>query len=100
MKSGGNTGKVADMDKSRITELFLIIMDIVKMEHKIHFKEMELSRGCLRYNIDQRIMAVLKNEYERSLEDANYKMKTVDEILELLKRTDEEPDEESGSWVG
>ena len=88
-----------DMDKFRITELFLIVMDIVKTENKVHFLEMELSRGCSRYNIDQRIMAVLKNEYARSLEDHNYKMKTVDEIFELLKRIDEEPEEEPGSWA-
>lgn len=87
------------MDKSRITELFLIVMDIVKAENKVNFLENELSRGCSRYNIDRRIMAVLKNEYERSLEDENYKMKTVDEILELIKKVDEEPEEEPGSWA-
>jgi hypothetical protein len=81
--------KVNDMDKSRITELFLIVMDIVKAENKVHFLEVELSRGCSRYNIDQRIMAILKNEYARSLEDYSYKMKTVDEILELLQRVDD-----------
>lgn len=87
------------MDKSRITELFLIIMDIVKTENKVRLLENELSRDCSRYNIDRRIMAVLKNEYGRSLEEKNYKMQTVDEILELLKRIDEEPEEEPGSWV-
>lgn len=74
-------------------------MDIVKLRRTLDSKESQLSSDCRKYCVDCRIMAVLKNEYERSLEDKNYQMKTVDEILELLKRIDEEPEEEPGSWA-
>ena len=64
-------------DRSKITMLFLNVMDIVKLRRTLDSKESQLSSDCRKYCVDCRIMAVLENEYARSLEDHNYKMKTV-----------------------
>ena len=86
-------------DRSAITMLFLNVMDIVKLRRTLNNKESQLSSDCRKYCVDCRIMAYLTNEYERTLEDSNYTMKTVDEILDCLKKIDDEPDNEPGSWA-
>jgi predicted Holliday junction resolvase-like endonuclease len=76
-------------EDSNITQLFCSIMDIVKLRRKIAFKEREMERDRKRYNVDRRILALLDNEYERSLEEDGYKMKTVLEIKEMIRKADE-----------
>jgi len=75
---------------SEIAQLFITIMDIIKTRRLVQFKEDQLERERERFNIDQRILKLLDNEYERSLEEHDYKMKTVAELKEMIRLADEE----------
>ena len=50
--------------------------------------EDDIYRDCRRYFVDKRIIDYLANEYERSKEEPEYKMKTVPEIKELIRQVD------------
>jgi len=63
--------------ESRITNLFVSVMDIVRMRRHLRRKEDALLRDIDRADVDKRILAVLDNEYERSLEEPGYKMRPV-----------------------
>lgn len=69
---------------THITQLFCEVMDVVKTRRKLRRLESQLARHTKMFNVDSRIMRVLENEYERSLEDSNYEMKTVSQIKDEI----------------
>jgi hypothetical protein len=68
--------------------MFCHVMDIVKARRLVAFKENQLEQQLKRTPVDRRILKLLDNEYERSLEERGYKMKTVAEIKEMIRKTD------------
>lgn len=77
-------------EEKEITSLFLSVVDIVAAKRRIARDRSRMEHNCQRNNIDPRVMAYLENEYERSLDQEGYKMKTVHEIIALLKGNDNE----------
>ena len=71
-----------------ITQIFITVMHMVDLQRKVRRYEDQIVRECERYHVDHRILDFLANEYERSLEDKGYKMKTVAEIKELMRQSD------------
>ena len=72
------------MNQDHINHIFINIMDVVRDRRKLRFKEDKLEQVRSRYNIDSRLVKLLENEYERSLEEDGYKMKTVDELVKMI----------------
>jgi hypothetical protein len=78
-------------DKERdITIIFLDVMELVKAKRDLSRREARISQQCGEYGVDWRIASLLGNEYERNLEDPAYKMKTVSEIQEQIRLSDDE----------
>jgi hypothetical protein len=75
--------------ESRVTQLFCEVMDVVRARRKARFYHEQLLAHTTRMNVDSRIIFILMNEYERSLEQKDYKMLTVPEIREKLRESDE-----------
>lgn len=80
----------------RVTNLFVSVMDIVRVRRMLRHKEDALQRDIERSHVDERILAALDNEYERSLEEPEYKMRPVSWIREDLRRIDR--GEETQFW--
>jgi len=78
--------------ESRVTQLVIQVVDIVRSRRRLQFDENCLVRECNRYNIDKRILNALGNEYERSLEEKNYKMKSIAEICADINKLDKDND--------
>jgi hypothetical protein len=77
-------GWIMDDKERDITTIFLEVMELVKAKRELARMELRLTQQCGAYGVDRRIANILGNEYERTLEDPSYKMKTVSEIQELL----------------
>jgi len=73
-------------------------MTIVRERMRQNRRENDLQNDIKRYGIDPRIIAVLDNEYWRSLEEPGYKMRPIDWILEDIRRVD--AGEETQFWDG
>lgn len=73
-----------DKEELDITTIFLDLMELVKAKRELARMESRLTQQCGAYGVDRRIANIMGNEYERTLEDPSYKMKTVSEIQELL----------------
>lgn len=84
--------------EERVTSLFISVMDIVRARRKLNRMEEELRRDIDRAHVDKRIIDVLENEYERSLEEPGYKMRTVAWIREDIRRVNN--GEETQFWEG
>jgi len=82
----------------RITNLFVSVMDIVRDRRRLNRKQEDLQRDIERSHVDKRIIDCLENEYERSLEEPGYKMRSVAWIREDIKRVDN--GEETQFWEG
>jgi len=82
----------------RVTNLFISVMDIVRDRRRLNRKQDDLRRDIERFHVDKRIIDCLENEYERSLEETNYKMRSVAWIREAIRRVDN--GEETQFWVG
>ena len=82
------------INRDHINHLFIEIMNIVKQRRKLRFLEDRLEQNRSRYNTDPRLVALLDNEYERSLEEREYKMKTLSELVELIRKSDDGEDDQ------
>ena len=82
----------------RVTNLFVSVMDIVRDRRRLNRKQEDLQRDIERSHVDKRIIDCLENEYERSLEEPGYKMRSVAWIREDIKRVDN--GEETQFWEG
>ena len=82
----------------RITDLFILVMHIVQDRRRLRRNEEDLIRDIERSNVDKRILDALDNEYERSLEEPGYKMRSVAWIREDIRRVDN--GEETQFWEG
>ena len=71
-----------------ITQIFITAMHMVDHRRRANQYEDDIYRDCRRYFVDKRIIDYLANEYERSKEEPEYKMKTVPEIKELIRQVD------------
>lgn len=78
------------MNQDHINHIFILLMDIVRSKRKIRFSEDELEQVRSRYNIDSRLVRLLENEYERTLEEDGYKMKSVKELIKMIEDNDKE----------
>lgn len=84
--------------ETRVTMLFIDVMHIVDTRIKLARMEEDLRKGIERANVDPRILAALDNEYERSREEPEYKMRSVAWIREDIRRVD--AGEETQYWDG
>lgn len=84
--------------EQRVTSLFISVMDIVRARRKLHKMEESLIVDIDRSHVDKRILDALENEYERSLEEPGYKMRSVAWIREDIRRVDN--GEEPQFWEG
>ncbi len=84
--------------EQRVTSLFISVMDIVRVRRRLHKMEESLIVDINRAHVDKRIIDVLENEYERSLEEPGYKMRSVAWIREDIRRVDN--GEETQFWEG
>ena len=91
------TGKRDDYEY-RVTNLFIAVMDIVRDRRRLNHKQNALIKDIERSHVDKRIIDCLENEYERSLEEPEYKMRTVAWIREDIRRVDN--GEETQFWDG
>ena len=91
------TEEMSDYER-RVTNLFISVMHIVQDRRKLNHREEELRRDIERSHVDKRIIDVLENEYERSLEEPGYKMRSVAWIREDIRRVDN--GEETQFWDG
>jgi hypothetical protein len=71
-----------------ITQIFVTVMHMVDLRRRANKYEDDIVRDCKRFNVDKRILDCLANEYERSKEESGYKMKSVPEIRELMRKAD------------
>ena len=76
------------MNQDHINHVFINIMDVVRDRRRLRFKQDKLEQVRSRYNIDSRLVRLLENEYERTLEEDGYKMKTVDELTKMIYESD------------
>lgn len=84
--------------EQRVISLFVSVMDIVRARRNITRMEESLRRDTERAHVDKRIIDVLENEYERTLEEPDYKMRSVAWIREDIRRVDN--GEEMQFWDG
>ena len=89
---------IDDDYERRVTNLFISVMNIVRARRKLNREEEDLRRDVERSHVDKRIIDVLENEYERSLEEPEYKMRSVAWIREDIRRVDN--GEETQFWEG
>jgi hypothetical protein len=82
----------------RVTNLFVSVMGIVRDRRRLNRKQDDLQRDIERSHVDKRIVDCLENEYERSLEESGYKMRSVSWIREDIRRVDN--GEETQFWEG
>jgi hypothetical protein len=91
------TEEMSDYER-RVTNLFISVMHIVRDRRKLNHLEEDLRRDVERSHVDKRIIDALENEYERSLEEPGYKMRSVAWIREDIRRVDN--GEETQFWEG
>ena len=89
---------INDDYERRVTNLFISVMNIVRARRKLNREEEDLCRDVERSHVDKRIIDALENEYERSLEEPEYKMRSVAWIREDIRRVDN--GEETQFWEG
>ena len=82
----------------RITNLFISVMGIVTTRRKLQKMQDDLLVGIERAGVDKRILDALENEFERRLEEPEYKMRPVSWIREDIRRVDN--GEEIQFWEG
>lgn len=90
--------KIEDDYERRVTDLFISVMDIVRDGRRLNRKRDELYRDTEHSHVDKRIIDALENEYERSLEEPDYKMRSVAWIREDIRLVDN--GEETQYWDG